>query len=92
MEQQQPDERSHLDYPEPLRASIDTLVEQLADRESLDSAMRWAMLRQKELYEENRWKRAMNKAITPHEEEELEEITSTLLSLQRLNEKYNPDQ
>lgn len=83
--------RDRLEDPEHISHSIDALMQHLATPEALRSGLDSAMDRQADLYQKSLQLRDRGESLPQREQDELDEINFTLLSLQHLNEKYNPD-
>jgi hypothetical protein len=81
--------RPHLEDPQPLGDSIDTVVGSLIESSTIPLYMDQLMLRQKYLYEEHRDKQNQGGRLTPSEEAELDDINNLLLEVNHVYEKYH---
>lgn len=82
--------RPHLEDPELVAGSIETLVEHLATPESIQTGVNWMLNRQEELYSKHRAARDNGERIPKTEETELDEIHTALMEVGHIIEKYHP--
>jgi hypothetical protein len=88
MSEQDPQDRSHLEEPMHVSDAIDAVMNQLQNPIEMRSAIDNLIERQTDLYQSHRDKRERGESLTPEDEEELEEISFALLSMQQVYEKY----
>jgi hypothetical protein len=88
MNEQDPQNRPHLEEPIHISDAIDAIMDQLANPIEMRSAIDNLIDRQTELYQAHRDKRERGESLTPEDEKELEDISFALLSMQHVYEKY----